>query len=135
MSNFEVPDSLIEKIFLKYWKPYELIEEAGVMFAIVGNEGKFLYVNKHWEEVLGIPRDKITSTPFMEFIHPEDLNKSKEAYSIQGEVNVDEFNKRGFTNRYKTNRGDYAVLEWFVTGDSRDGNKLSIAIFKGYESR
>jgi PAS domain S-box-containing protein len=68
----------------------------------------FIEVNKAWEDVLGWSTEELKSRPYWEFIHPDDLPKSKDEESrvSSGEpLSV-------FENRYRAKNGEYHLLAW-----------------------
>lgn len=45
-------------------------------------EGNFLKVNKSWEKLLGYTKDELKKRKFLDFVHPEDINKTMDAIDI-----------------------------------------------------
>lgn len=85
------------------------------MFCIASREGYFIKVNPRWTEVLGWSYDELTNSPFTDFVHPEDREKTQETFSNlkSGELVVDLY------NRYRTKSGQYVCLVWRATIDDR----------------
>jgi PAS domain S-box-containing protein len=78
------------------------------LMGIADNNGRFRVVNRQWERVLGYTAEEVTSRPFMDLVHPEDVEATKAAMSVltsQGEV-------LNFVNRYRAKDGSYRYLEW-----------------------
>lgn len=75
---------------------------------IASLDGKFERINKEWERILGYSNKEIIGRYFSDFIHKEDINRTKMAMQHLKE------NKKiyNFINRYKTKTGDYKVIEW-----------------------
>lgn len=93
-------------------------EQSKDLKCLVRDNGTFAHVNKAWSDALGWTKEELTTTEFWNFIHPDDLIKSKEAY-IEGDVKVI------FKNRYRKKNGDYALLSWEI--DSMKYNSMSLA--------
>ncbi len=73
------------------------------------NTYTFLKVNPAFETVLGYPEETFLNQPFLNFIHPDDVEPTNRL--------VDEQLKAGhkvlhFENRYRTVDGDYRWLDW-----------------------
>jgi len=81
------------------------------LFCIRGYDGYFKLVNSAWEKTLGYSKQELLSRPFTDFIHPDDIeptrNKVKEL--IEGTDTI------AFDNRYRTKSGEYRWLRWTST--------------------
>jgi len=44
------------------------------LFCIARLDGYFVRLNPAWERVLGIPRDELLARPWLDFVHPDDLD-------------------------------------------------------------
>ncbi len=78
------------------------------MLGIADFEGRFLRLNPAWERTLGYSREELMSKPYLEFVHPDDREKtSAEAAKLsQGHEAV------YFENRYRSRDGSYRWLQW-----------------------
>ncbi|MEI6623692.1 MAG: PAS domain S-box protein [Actinomycetes bacterium] len=85
------------------------------MLAVVGVDGYVTAVNASWERVLGYTPDEITSKPYLDFVHPEDVAATQqEARALLEAAHV----TVSFQNRYRGKDGHYRWLEWNArTGD------------------
>ncbi|MFA5100524.1 MAG: PAS domain S-box protein [Candidatus Omnitrophota bacterium] len=106
------------------------------MMAVAGFDGYFKQVNPSWQRVLGWTKAEITSKPWLEFVHPDDAGRTKEAGDKlrQGQIIY------AFKNRYKAQDGTYRWLSWnafpyleqkiiFVVGrDVTDEEKVTEAL-------
>jgi len=79
------------------------------LFCIATFEGYFVRVNPAWQDVLGLTEAELRSTPFMDFVHPDDRAATTEAMSalIRGAAVVN------FENRYRSKKGSFKWLQWF----------------------
>lgn len=86
----------------------EFLESSLDMIYIADLEGRFLYVNRIWKDILGYPRSELTSRPYLEFVHPDDRESTlREAAAIAaGRSTVT------FENRYRCKDGSYRWLLW-----------------------
>jgi PAS domain S-box-containing protein len=78
------------------------------LLCIADLNGNFLKVNRAWEEILGYKKSDLEDKKFLNFIHPDDIEKTLEAMGRLGENNkvVD------FVNRYRAKNGNYRYIEW-----------------------
>jgi PAS domain S-box-containing protein len=80
------------------------------MLCIAGLDGYFKRINPAVERILGYSREQLLTRPFFDFIHPDDVERSREALESLG---------RGhqvvqFENRYIRSDGSVSLLEWNV---------------------
>jgi PAS domain S-box-containing protein len=78
------------------------------LFCIASADGYFLRVNKNFPTVLGYSVEELTSRPFVEFVHPDDRERTNAecARIASGSPCV------RFLNRYRHAEGHYLVFEW-----------------------
>ncbi|MES2554706.1 MAG: SpoIIE family protein phosphatase [Bacteroidota bacterium] len=87
-----------------------LFSQSMDLIGIAGRDGYFKTINPAFERTLGYTIDEILTTPFMEFIHPDDREKT----FLQVE-NLDASQQEiAIVNRTKCKSGDYIWLEWHV---------------------
>lgn len=87
------------------WSLIDLSEE---MFTITGFDGRFRVLNKAWETTLGLSRAELRASPFMDFVHPDDRDKTGTVMArILGGTRL-----FSFQNRYRTKGGSYRPLTW-----------------------
>ncbi len=85
-----------------------LIELSSELVAITGYDGHFQLLNMAWEGVLGYTREELRAKPFMEFVHPDDREKT--ANMVQRLLpGVPLFS---FQNRYLCKDGTYRPIHW-----------------------
>jgi PAS domain S-box-containing protein len=75
---------------------------------IAGNDGYFRWVSPTFERLLGWTTAEITTRPWTEFVHPDDIPASKQetASLFSGHETVE------FENRYRHKDGSYRWLLW-----------------------
>ena len=75
---------------------------------VVDYEGYFLRWNPAWEQTLGYTPEELKASPFIEFVHPDDRERTiAEATNL-----VDGKMSYGFENRYRCKDGTYRDLQW-----------------------
>ncbi len=50
------------------------------MLGVFSSEGYFLEMNHAWESLLGYTREELMSKPFIDFVHPEDIERTLKEY-------------------------------------------------------
>lgn len=78
------------------------------MFCILGSDGYFKKINPFWTTVLGWSEEELLGKPFIEYLHPEDLEPT---LSIRKRL-IEENTIVPFENRYLCKDGTYRWLSW-----------------------
>src|SRR5882762_9592023 len=73
---------------------------------IVSTDGYLKKVNPAWETSLGYTQEEVLSTPMLELIHPDDLERTRNEIARQSPVH----RTSNFVNRYRCKNGSYRVL-------------------------
>lgn len=78
------------------------------LFCVAGLDGYFRRVNQAFTTVLGYPAEELLRRPLVEFVHPDDREKTLQAMSglARGET------VERFENRYRCRDGSYRWLQW-----------------------
>jgi PAS domain S-box-containing protein len=116
MTDAEAPDSVaLEALF----------DLALDMVFLASVDGRFTRVNPAFERTLGYTSEELVSRPFLDFVHPEDLERTRQVMTVQaagGELHQ-------FENRYICRDGTVRWLQWntwpgvtegLVVGAARD---------------
>ncbi|QGG48286.1 PAS domain S-box protein [Heliorestis convoluta] len=78
------------------------------LLCITSSEGRFLKLNKAWEDVLGYSIEELENQYIFDFIHPDDIDKTIAATAkLRAQKQV-----VNFVNRYRSKDGAYRYLEW-----------------------
>lgn len=103
--------------------PDQFFEVAIDLLCLLGFNGYFKQLNPAWERTLGYTRAELMSRPFIEFVHPDDCERTLEQ------------NRRvraggqalAFENRYVCKDGSYRWLLWNATPVSEEHTIYSVA--------
>ena len=83
------------------------------MLCLLGFDGYFKRLNPAWEQTLGFTREELMSRPFIEFVHPDDRERTLEqnaAVRAGGRA-------LSFENRYMHKDGSFRWLRWNAAPD------------------
>ncbi|MCB0481139.1 MAG: PAS domain S-box protein [Flavobacteriales bacterium] len=94
----------------QYRKHFSLSRD---MMCISYLNGMFKEVNPRFTELLGYSKKKLLESPYIEFVHPDDIEKTLEVNEnlAKGKPVVD------FINRYRCKDGTYKFIEWSAVPD------------------
>jgi PAS domain S-box-containing protein len=83
-------------------------ELARDLLCTAGFDGYLIHLNGAWEETLGWTREELLARPFLDFVHPEDRERTaRSAAALRaGE------RPPPLTNRYLTKDGGHRWIEW-----------------------
>lgn len=95
----------------------DLIVTAGV-------DGFFTSVNPACTEILGYTPDEMLSTPWVDFVHPDDVESTRAEAARQ--IEAGEHVLR-FANRYRHKDGGYRWLEWTSRPDAKRTQMIAVA--------
>lgn len=88
---------------------YLLFHSAPEILAIASPNGYFVKVNPSFCSILGYTEEELTSQPFQNFVHPDDLERTITEYA---ETITGERHAENFINRYRTKSGEYRYIAW-----------------------
>ena len=81
------------------------------MLCIAGYDGYFKWLNPAWERVLGYSLRELTSSPFLEFVHPRD----RAATTAEFQCLTTGHSTISIENRYRAKNGTYRWILWNAT--------------------
>ena len=85
----------------------KLCELVPDLLCIASTDGYFKRLNLTWEHTLGFSLEELLSQPFLDFVHPDDIEATHQAIE-----KLKDEKTAHFTNRYRTKDGSYRWLEW-----------------------
>jgi len=101
----------------------DFFEFSNELLCLADSRGYFTRVNPAWTSVLGWSAEELTSTPYMEFVHPDDVAATKREAEL---LTSDNYETIRFENRYRCRDGSYRWLAWQVVPDA-DGTLVAAA--------
>ena len=90
---------------------------------IVSTDGYFKKVNPAWETTLGYTQEEVLATPMLDFVHPDDLERTIQEAGKQDRV----YRTKHFINRYRCKNGSYRLLDWTTTFNRDDSTRFGVA--------
>lgn len=100
-----------------------LFEFALDMLCIAGFDGYFKLVNPAWKRVLGYTAEELTSRPWLDFVHPDDIEATiREGDKLRCGAPVVRFH-----NRYRARDGSYKWFSWMGKPDVERGTIYAVA--------
>jgi PAS domain S-box-containing protein len=78
------------------------------LLCIANTDGYFLRLNPAWERSLGYSREELLAKRFLDFVHPDDLDRTQKTVSSLASQQKVVY----FENRYRCKDGTYRWLEW-----------------------
>ena len=118
----QMAEELEQKVTLlhEFQKYFELSLD---MLCIAGTDGYFKRVNPAFERTLGWSTEELLSQPFMDFVHPDDV----EATAREIEKLSQGIPTISFENRYRCSDGGYRCLLWNSYPQQETGLLYAIA--------
>jgi diguanylate cyclase (GGDEF)-like protein/PAS domain S-box-containing protein len=90
-------------------------EMSNDMLCEANQDGYFTELNDAWETTLGWTREELMSRPYVELVHPDDVEATvaEGAKLAAGSESID------FANRYRTKQGSWRWLLWSARSDGQ----------------
>lgn len=87
------------------------------LLCIAGTDGRFKIVNPAFTTVLAYEPGELLSRPFFEFIHPDDIEKTRREVEklASGQKTIE------FENRFRHSNGTYRIFVWMASPDPVSG--------------
>ncbi|HEX6893122.1 MAG TPA: PAS domain S-box protein, partial [Chryseolinea sp.] len=92
---------------------YRLFNNPVTLNVIAGLDGYFKRINPTWTQVFGWSEQEYRSKEFFEFVHPDDVEATRNAMSRLEKGN----NLLSFENHYRCKDGTYRCLLWAAAAD------------------
>lgn len=78
------------------------------LLCIADMQGNFVRVNKEWENLLGYKSEDLEQSPYLSYVHPDDIEPTIQAMEKLG----NQGKLMNFINRYRCHDGGYRSIEW-----------------------
>jgi PAS domain S-box-containing protein len=114
-STFSLERNLTDALCALNSTNNNLKNPSGSFLCIAGLDGKFRFVNSNFCRVLGYSRTYLISHPIVDFIHPQDIQRTVKEITFLINENK---NIHKFRNRYIKSNGKIIHLEWMSTFDA-----------------
>ena len=88
-----------------------ILKDSHQLYCVANLDGYFLWLNPVWQRTLGWTRKELKARPFIEFVHPDDVESTMAEVATLGD-GVPTIN---FVNRYRHKAGHWVHLEWVAT--------------------
>ena len=98
-------------------------ENSADLICLAGNNGYFEKVNPAFSKCLGWSAEELTSRPWLDFVHPEDVEPTIAA----GQLLLRKEKVIGFENRYRCKDGSCRWLSWHTVPRKLDGGAYGFA--------
>lgn len=108
----------------------KLFELSTDMLCVAGTDGYFRRLNPAFRATLGYELSDLLARPFVEFVHPDDVDKTLRETEKLGRL----FPTIHFENRYRCKDGTYKWLSWRCTPDP-SGSLYAVARDITHEKR
>jgi len=93
------------------------------MLCLLGFDGRFRRLNPAWETTLGFTREELMAKPFIEFVHPDDRDRT-----LRQNAEVRAGGRAlSFENRYLCKDGSFKWLRWNAAPDTAQQGIYSVA--------
>jgi PAS domain S-box-containing protein len=89
------------------WKA--IFEHSPDMLCVIGYDQKFKIVNPSWSKVLGWSEDEFLNMGFLDLVHPDDLEETKDTAKKHRDAKK---TVSSYQNRYRCKDGSYRWLLW-----------------------
>ena len=93
------------------------------MFVTADFDGRLTRVSPSVTRLLGYTREEFLSQPYLEQVHPDDVERTMAAVEIQAGGDP----VLNFQNRFRAKDGTYRWLEWTSRPDLEEGKMLAVA--------
>lgn len=102
---------------------YKFFQTSSDLMVIADPNGAFIKTNPACTETLGYSETELIAKPFIEFIHPEDKQRTLDEMAMQLQRGF----SLNFENRYICKDGSLRWLSWRATYNKEEGNTYATA--------
>ena len=102
-----------------------LFEVSPTLSCIADFNGYFTMLSKRWPETLGFSVDELRAQPYIDFVHPDDVEQTAKITAALTERSVQRLT---FENRYRTNVNGFRWLQWTASSHVEAGKIYAVAV-------
>ncbi len=102
----------------------DFFEFSNEMLCVADHRGYLTRVNRAWTKTLGWSVDELTSRPYAEFMHPDDVEATAQEASLIFNNNHETVR---FENRYRCRNGSYRWFAWQAILEPESNQLLATA--------
>jgi PAS domain S-box-containing protein len=88
------------------------------LLCTAGFDGYFRRLNPAWERILGWTLEELRSRPFLEFVHPDDRERTE---TEAANLTSGDYETTTFENRYRCKDGSYRTVLWGARSIPEEG--------------
>lgn len=103
---------------------FDFFEFSNDMLCLADGRGFFKRLNQSWTRTLGWTSDELKSRPYIDFVHPEDVDATLREAALLG---TGQHETIRFENRYRCKNGSYRWLMWRTTVEPTTGLYVAAA--------
>lgn len=131
---------VMDKVYKKREAYADFFYESQTLNAVIDGDGRFTYVNSTWVKLTGFSEEELCAIPFLVYIHPNDIAKTKKIFQSIKE-NKDSNLSKGFCCRFRKIDGSYQRMSWISATVDENGLIMAVClpleknerIVKGYD--
>lgn len=101
---------------------YQFFNLIDDLLCIANRSGLFEWVNAAWTRELGWTFEELTADPWLDFVHPDDVEDT-----IDAAAKMEIGNLENFSNRYIAKSGEYKRLLWTTLKWNGGGRAYCVA--------
>ena len=102
----------------------DFFEVSNEMLCVADHRGYFVRVNQAWSKTLGWSIDELTASPYIDFVHPDDVGATIREASLLWSGKHETIH---FENRYRSRNGAYRWLAWQAMLDQESQQLVATA--------
>ncbi len=85
----------------------DLFNNPKILIVEAKSTGYFNKVSTAWSDLMGYTKEECTNQPWLNFVHPEDVQKTIDAAKTMNNTEIGDF-----VNRYITKSGEIKYIMW-----------------------
>lgn len=124
MSNFQHIIDAADRLTDSMKNMDAIFNTDDILLVQTDGKGKFVRASKGWTALLGWSEEELCSKPWIEFVHPDDIQKTEDVFSGMKDGKP----VGHFVNRYITNTGEYKSILWRAPSFKEEKSVFATAV-------